>query len=267
AGFLFQDLALTISFALVMSTIAALSIIPLMSSQFFKRSDKENKQAAESKLTSKSAIYSEKDSESTETTSFQNSTEVVSENGSEFSNSSPMTQNVESSTKKENAVKRKLGELFDRLESSYQNALKRNLNRSGVVIVAAVVLFLVSLPLYYTLGGEFFPPVDENAFVLNVQREPGVNLFELQNTIFQVEDIIEREVPEARIIVSDYGDKRGVEGADNPGGYQGTVRVELVPRNERSRNQFEISDELLVKLQDVPGADIREVRQNPLNPD
>ena len=216
AGFLFQDLALTISFALVMSTIAALSIIPLMSSQFFKKSDKEN--------------------------------ELVVE-------------------KKENAVKRKLGELFDRLESSYQNALKRNLNRSGVIIIAAVVMFLVSLPLYYTLGGEFFPPVDENAFVLNVQREPGVNLFELQNTIFQVEDIIQREVPEARIIVSDYGDKRGVEGADNPGGYQGDVRVELVPRNERSRNQFEISDELLVKLQDVPGADIREVRQNPLNPD
>ena len=125
----------------------------------------------------------------------------------------------------------------------------------------------MSLPLYYTLGGEFFPPVDENSFVLNVQREPGVNLFELQNTIFQVEDIIEREVPEARIIVSDYGDKRGVEGADNPGGYQGDVRVELVPRNERSRNQFEISDELLVKLQDVPGAEIREVRQNQLNPD
>ncbi|HAC16502.1 MAG TPA: hypothetical protein DCE78_11250 [Bacteroidetes bacterium] len=238
-----------------------------MSSQFFKKSDKENEQAAESELKSKSAIYSENTSDSTKATSFKNSMGVVSENKSEFSNSSPMTQKVQASVKKENAVKRKLGELFDKLESSYQNALKRNLKRSGVVIVAAVVLFLVSLPLYYTLGGEFFPPVDENAFVLNVQREPGVNLFELQNTIFQVEDIIEREVPEARIIVSDYGDKRGVEGADNPGGYQGTVRVELVPRNERSRNQFEISDELLVKLQDVPGADIREVRQNPLNPD
>lgn len=217
AGFLFQDLALTISFALVMSTVAALSIIPLLSSQFFKKNDEKNELLLE--------------------------------------------------IKKENAVKRKLGKVFDKLESSYQNALKKNLDRSRTVVIAAFLLFSMSLPLYYTLGGEFFPPVDENSFVLNVQREPGVNLFELQNTIFQVEDIIEREVPEARIIVSDYGDKRGVEGADNPGGYQGDVRVELVPRNERSRNQFEISDELLVKLQDVPGAEIREVRQNPLNPD
>jgi HAE1 family hydrophobic/amphiphilic exporter-1 len=58
-----------------------------------------------------------------------------------------------------------------------------------------------------------------------------------------------------------------VEGADNPGGYQGTVRVELVPRNERDRSQFEIAADLLRELQDVPGAEIREVRQNPLNPE
>jgi len=237
AGFLFQDLALTISFALVMSTFAALSIIPLMSSQFFKKKDDADAvdNVAPGALVEDIEIRKEVASESEE--------------------------------KKENSLKRKLGQLFESLETNYQALLKRNLNRSWTVIIIAVLLFVASLPLYFTLGGEFFPPVDENAFVLNVQREPGVNLFELQNTIYQVEDIIEREVPEARLIVSDYGDKRGVEGADNPGGYQGTVRVELVPRNERNRDQFEISNELLVKLQDVPGADIREVRENPLNPD
>lgn len=223
AGFLFQDLALTISFALVMSTIAALSIIPLLSSQLFKKSDA----AADASASATSATKQPK----------------------------------------ENAIKRKLGELFDALEAKYKSTLEKNLKRSGLVITISVVVFLLSLPLYFTLGGEFFPPVDENAFVLNVQREPGVNLFELQNTIYQVEEIIKNEVPEARLIVSDYGDKRGVEGADNPGGYQGRVRVELLPRNERRRGQFDIANDLLVKLQDVPGADIREVRENPLNPD
>ena len=120
AGFLFQDLALTISFALVMSTVAALSIIPLLSSQFFKKNDEKNELLLE--------------------------------------------------IKKENAVKRKLGKVFDKLESSYQNALKKNLDRSRTVVIAAFLLFSMSLPLYYTLGGEFFPPVDENSFVLNVQR-------------------------------------------------------------------------------------------------
>ena len=103
AGFLFQDLALTISFALVMSTVAALSIIPLLSSQFFKKNDEKNELLLE--------------------------------------------------IKKENAVKRKLGKVFDKLESSYQNALKKNLDRSRTVVIAAFLLFSMSLPLYYTLGG------------------------------------------------------------------------------------------------------------------
>jgi HAE1 family hydrophobic/amphiphilic exporter-1 len=220
AGFLFQDLALTISFALVMSTLVALTIIPLLSSQFFANADKRAENPKEDKK-----------------------------------------------PKKENKVVQILGVHLENLDKGYRSVLSKLLPKSGIIIFASIVLFGLTIPVYYTLGGEFFPPVDENAFVLNVKREPGVNLFELQNTIYQVENIIQQSVPEARLIVSDYGDKRGVEGADNPGGYQGTVRVELVSRSERRRNQFEISADVLTKLQDVPGAEIREVRENPLNPE
>lgn len=212
AGVLFQDLALTVSFALVMSTMVALSLVPLLASSFFSRKK-------------------------------------------------PATE------RKPNRLASALAAYFDRLDDRYQAGLRRVLTRNRAVIGGSVVLFLATLPIFNTLGGEFFPPVDENAFVLNVKREPGVNLFELQNTIYQVETVIGREVPETRLVVSDYGDKRGVEGADNPGGYQGTVRVELVPRHERARSQFEIVADLLQALREVPGAEIREVRQNPLNPE
>lgn len=212
AGVLFQDLALTVSFALIMSTMVALSLVPLLASAFFSRKK-------------------------------------------------PAVERVP------NRLARSLAAFFDRLDARYQALLRKVLTRNRVVIGGSMVLFLATLPIFYTLGGEFFPPVDENAFVLNVKREPGVNLFELQNTIYQVESVIAREVPETRLVVSDYGDKRGVEGADNPGGYQGTVRVELVPRHERSRTQFEIVAELLTALREVPGAEIREVRLNPLNPE
>lgn len=109
--------------------------------------------------------------------------------------------------------------------------------------------------------------MDENAFTLDVQREPGVSLFELERSISQVESVIDREVPEARLVVSDYGDKEGIEGADNPGGYQGTVRVELVPQSERNRSQQQIVSELLVDLEEVAGAEIKEVREDPLSPE
>jgi HAE1 family hydrophobic/amphiphilic exporter-1 len=211
AGFLFRDLALTISFSLSISSLVALTLIPLMTSQFFK----EKVQSFEAK----------------------------------------------------NKVAKFFSDILNRIEAAYNRQLNAALNSSGLIVGGAVVLFVVSLPLFYFIGGEFFPRVDENAFTLQVQREPGVNLFELERSISQVESIIQQEVPEARLVVSDYGDKEGIEGADDPGGYTGTVRVELVPQSERDRSQFEISSELMSELQIVPGVQIQEIIIDPLSPD
>ncbi|MGN8224642.1 efflux RND transporter permease subunit [Gracilimonas sp. BCB1] len=211
AGFLFRDLALTISFSLIVSTLVALTLIPLMASQFYKDSVLD------------------------------------------------MSAN--------NKVARFFGNLLQKIESAYQRQLGAVIGKSGRVVLAAFLLFVASVPLFYVIGGEFFPRVDENAFVLEVQREPGINLFELERSMAQVESIIQQEVPEARLVVSDYGDKEGIEGADDPGGFTGTVRVELVAQSERSRSQAEITASLLRELQIVPGVQIQEVVIDPLSPD
>lgn len=211
AGFLFRDLALTISFSLSISSLVALTLIPMMTSQFYKDS-------------------------------------VQSFNA-------------------DNRIANFFSELLNKMESAYTRRLDKVLAKSGRVVLGAIVLFAASLPLFYLLGGEFFPRVDESAFTLEVQREPGVNLFELERSISQVESIIKQEVPEARLIVSDYGDKEGIEGADNPGGYHGIVRVELVPQEERSRSQAEITASLLKSLEIVPGVEIKELIIDPLSPD
>jgi len=211
AGFLFRDLALTISFSLSVSSLVALTLIPMMTSLFF-REEKTNFEA-----TNKLAVT--------------------------------------------------LSNLLEKLEDKYRFLLNRLIQRSGMVVFAALFLFGATLPIFYQLGGEFFPRVDENAFTLEVQREPGVNLFELERSIRQVESIIQQEVPEARLVVADYGDKEGVEGADNPGGYRGTIRVELVGQKERKRGQFEITQSLLGSLEQVPGVQIKELIIDPLSPD
>jgi HAE1 family hydrophobic/amphiphilic exporter-1 len=211
AGFLFRDLALTISFSLIVSTLVALTLIPLMASQFYKEA----------------------------------------------------AQNISANNK----IANYFGDLLQKLENTYNDQLQKVIGRSGLVVIAAFILFVASVPLFYVIGGEFFPRVDENAFVLEVQREPGVNLFELERSMGQVESIVRQEVPEARLIVSDYGDKEGIEGADDPGGFTGTVRVELVPQNERNRTQAEISSNLMRQLQVVPGVEIQEVIIDPLSPD
>ncbi len=211
AGFLFRDLALTISFSLTVSSLVALTLIPMMISLFF-REEKTNFEA-----TNKLAVI--------------------------------------------------LSNLLEKLEDQYRFLLNRLIQRSGLVVFAALLLFGATLPIFYQLGGEFFPRVDENAFTLEVQREPGVNLFELERSIRQVESIIQQQVPEARLVVADYGDKEGVEGADNPGGYRGAIRVELVGQKERKRGQFEITQSLLGSLEQVPGVQIKELIIDPLSPD
>ena len=211
AGFLFRDLALTISFSLSVSSLVALTLIPMMTSQFYKDGE------LSIEATNKVANY--------------------------FSNA------------------------LERLERAYSKQLDKALNRSGLVVLIAVLFFAATLPIFYTLGGEFFPRVDENAFTLEVTREAGVSLLELERSIGQVESIIKKEVPEARIVVSDYGDKEGIEGADSPGGFTGTVRVELVAQKQRNRSQFQIVSDVLESLQIVPGVDIQETIQDPLSPD
>jgi len=211
AGFLFRDLALTISFSLTISSLVALSLIPLMTSQFYKET----------------------------TVSFE----------------------------AKNKIARFFSSLLERIEQVYNKQLNWALNRSGRMVFGAFLLLAASVPIFYQLGGEFFPRVDENSITLEVEREPGVNLFELERSIKQVESIIKRDVPEARLIVSDFGDKEGIEGADNPGGYRGTVQIELVDQTERSRSQFEITSTLLEALQIVPGVEIQEIIVDPLSPD
>lgn len=211
AGFLFRDLALTISFSLIVSTLVALTLIPLMASQFYKDS----------------------------------------------------VQNISA----DNKIARFFGNLLEKIENAYHDQLQKVIGKSGRVVLAAFIFFGATVPLFYVIGGEFFPRVDENAFVLEVQREPGVNLFELERSMKQVESIIQQEVPEARLVVSDYGDKEGIEGADDPGGFTGTVRVELVSQNERKRSQAEITSSLMQDLQIVPGVQIQEVIIDPLSPD
>ncbi|MDV7393687.1 hypothetical protein RZS08_20085, partial [Arthrospira platensis SPKY1] len=100
-----------------------------------------------------------------------------------------------------------------------------------------------------------------------LQREPGVNLFELERTFKQAEEIVQAHVPEARLMLSDFGDKEGIEGADKPGGYRGLLRIELVEQDQRERTQFEITEDLLARMQNLAGVDVKEVVIDPLSPD
>lgn len=265
AGLLFRDLALTISFALIVSVLVALTLIPVMSSRLFLAEDSRKKLPGSNGLSLyKRLLEWRKKSIYTRLLSIPLFLILIPVY--------PIVYLVDVLYRKiagffNEKVAPVLGDMFLSLEGRYKNLLDSLLKQSGWVVTGAFVLLIVSLPIFYQLGGEFFPEVDENFITLEVQREPGVNLFELERTIVRVEGIVRREVPETRLIVSDYGDKTGIEGADNPGGNQGVIRIELVPVEERDRSQQNITAEILKAVEIVPGANVREIREDPLSPD
>jgi len=272
-GILFRDLALTVSFALAISTLVAVTLIPLLSSKILTPKTAEQ-------LNRKGKLNLGNDISRMKMILSEGQASIVKRILSYpkvfffafifglrwvfdkflvfFSWIAELIRRL---------LAARLQRILKWLEDSYKRQLTATLNHSGWIIFAAIALLIGTLPLFYLIGGEYFPPVDENRFVLEVQREPGVNIYELERTFSQVEAVLDEEVPEARLIVSDFGDKKSVEGADNPGGYHGKVRVELVPTTERNRTQFEIVADVLEKLQLIPGASIKEVRENPLSPE
>ncbi|NGP88421.1 efflux RND transporter permease subunit [Fodinibius halophilus] len=260
AGFLFRDLALTISFALIVSSLVALSLIPMMSSVLLGTTEeKEDDRSYLKQLLewSRGNIYKRIIASPLLLIGailypiYWIFRLIIRSIASFFKNNiAPTTSNF-----------------LERMEQSYNRTLDSLLNRSGTVIISAIVLFVVTLPIFYQLGGEFFPKVDDNSFILDVQRNPGVSLIELERSIAQAESIINNNVPEAKLVVSDFGDKEGIEGADSPGGYQGTISVELVSQDQRNRSEATIVSSLLAKLEEVPGTDIKEIQQDPLSPE
>ncbi|MGF1670795.1 MAG: efflux RND transporter permease subunit, partial [Balneolaceae bacterium] len=265
AGLLFRDLALTISFALIVSVLVALTLIPVMSSRLFAAEDGNvQKHSISADSLYRRLLKWRKKSVWTRLLSIPLFLVVIPLYPIFF-----LGDKIIRSTG--NFFKQHVAPVLERtflsLENRYKSLLNTLLHRSGLVVASAFILLIVSLPIFYQLGGEFFPEVDENFITLEVQREPGVNIFELEKTIIRIEDIIRRDVPELRLIVSDYGDKTGIEGADNPGGNQGVIRVELIPVEQRKRSQQKIATEILRAVELVPGANVREIREDPLSPD
>jgi len=264
AGFLFRDLALTISFALAVSSFVALSVIPVLSSKLFASQDKENDDEPGNDKNYFRRLFAWSREKFWHrlvlVPAFIGLVLVY-----------PFILLYRLIIKFGESLGKIFGpnikNLLERMDRGYHNTLDKAVKHSGWTITAATLFFLITLPIFSQLGGDFFPQVDQNEIILQVERKPGVNLFELERTFNQVEKIIKNNVPEARLVVSDYGDKSGIQGADNPGGYQGKVRIELVPSNQRKRSQSQITADLLSKLESVPGAQIKEDREDPLNPE
>ncbi len=149
-------------------------------------------------------------------------------------------------------LRRGLDTIFKGLTRSYGAILHWSIHHKIIVILCVIALFIGSLMLIPSLGGDFMPRTDEGMVQMNVEMAAGTPLEPLRRTAMQLEQIIAEEVPERDSLFISFGEQEE-GGAINASSSTIQVVVRLVPMEERERTQFEIEDRLRQRLVELPG--------------
>jgi len=77
----------------------------------------------------------------------------------------------------------------------YEPVLAWTLERKRIVFAAAALLILVTIPVAFTLGSEFLPPMDEGALLYMPVSMPGISVAQAER-VLQATDLVLMQFPE-----------------------------------------------------------------------
>ncbi len=139
-----------------------------------------------------------------------------------------------------------------RLMRFYGRALNGAMRRPAPVFAAAGVFLAVSFLLFFGLGSEFIPDLNEGAIAVNTARLPSVSLSQSVKMLTVMEQTI-KELPEVETVTSRIG--RPEIATDPMGPEHSDTYVFLKPKEEWKtvRTQEEIAEKLAGKLDTIPG--------------
>ncbi len=86
----------------------------------------------------------------------------------------------------------------------YEPACRWSLRHKWAVIAAPVVLFAVTIPVFFSLGSEFMPPLYEEALFYMPSTMPGISIGEAQR-VLQVTDRLIKTFPEVDRVLGKAG--------------------------------------------------------------
>src|SRR5664279_3315391 len=86
----------------------------------------------------------------------------------------------------------------------YEPVVEWTLRRKWIVLGSAVALVMVTIPVFYQLGSEFMPPLDEGAILYMPSTMPGISVGEAQR-LLQITDRIIKRFPEVETVLGKAG--------------------------------------------------------------
>ena len=159
----------------------------------------------------------------------------------------------------EDIQKKKLAPLYnsfdrvlEKIERFYIRILNRGLAHRKTVIVIATIFLLTSLASFFFVGMELMPTSDEGLINIDFELPLGSKTAQVDEVALLIEDNI-NELEEIDVLFTNIG----MAGVTDSSTNTGTISVNLVDLNNRSRSDVQISDEIRDLLKDIPGAEIK----------
>ena len=136
------------------------------------------------------------------------------------------------------------------LKSGYERLLHWVLRHKRPVLGGTLLLFIVSIALFLTLGRSFLPPFNEGSLTINVSSLPGISLQESDRIGHRAEEIL-LSIPEIKTVAR----KTGRAELDEHALGVNTSEIEA-PFELSERSQQEFLEDVRHRLSHIAGANI-----------
>ena len=137
-----------------------------------------------------------------------------------------------------------------KLRGVYEKALLFSIHHKLAVLGSTIVVFVVALGLFFTLGRSFLPPFNEGSFTINVSSLPGISLEESDKIGRRAEELL-LQVPEIQTVAR----KTGRAELDEHALGVNVSEIEA-PFELKDRSRAEVTNDVREKLSTISGANI-----------
>ena len=150
-------------------------------------------------------------------------------------------------------VSRTIDRWLDNLDDFYARSLRLALAHRPTVFATGFGLFAVAVVLMTQIGFEFQPQTDEGEVRVDAELAVGTRIERTEALMIGLEERIREIVPETVRLIT----QAGGGGFGNSSTHRGNIDILLVPRDQRSRSNEDISMALRRELNGIPGVVVR----------
>ena len=150
------------------------------------------------------------------------------------------------------AIDNAMERFFTGMDNGYKGLLAYCLDNKGLTLLITVMIFIISLLLFPTIGIDFMPTSEEDSIVVSLTMPVGTKLDITQEYMMQMAQVIQEEVESLKeLIVATGSSGNFLSGEDSS---KGTLTLTLKDFDLRTETNDEIKEKLRAHFDQFPSA-------------